>query len=96
MKSKTIRNSAKGEECTLRIAGVCNYDKDTTVLCHVQTEGGKMGGKEDDEASAVYGCSACHDAMDGRVRCFEFANNKWFYIARALVRTRRRRNEVKI
>lgn len=94
MKSKAIRNSARGEDCTLRIAGVCQNRTDTTVLCHVQTEGGKMGGKEDDDSSAVYACAACHDAMDRRVRCHEFEENRWFYIARALVRTRRRRVKI--
>ena len=27
-----IRNAAKGEQCTLNIAGVCNYNPETVVF----------------------------------------------------------------
>ena len=33
-----IRKAAKGEECTLNIAGVCSYDPETVVLCHFPSE----------------------------------------------------------
>ena len=64
--SKKIRASARGEDCQIRIPGVCNFDPETTVLCHLPDgTGGKMGGKSNDLCS-VYGCSDCHDEIDGR------------------------------
>ena len=33
--SKKIRNSARGQDCALRIPGVCNFNPETTVLAHV-------------------------------------------------------------
>lgn len=66
-KMTPIRKSAKNEECTIRLPGVCNFDPATTVLCHSNesTDGKGMGLKASDERAA-YGCSACHDVVDGR------------------------------
>lgn len=72
MKSKgprmtPIRKAARGQDCTLRIPGVCNFDPDTTVLCHSNNlaDGNGMGLKAPD-TEACFGCSACHDVLDGR------------------------------
>ena len=54
MRSNAIRMSAKGEECTLNIVGVCNYNAETTVLCHLPDESKGMSHKADD-ISAAYG-----------------------------------------
>jgi hypothetical protein len=58
-----IRRSAKNEECQFCLAGICNGNTETTVLCH--KNGAGMGMKAPDEIAA-YGCSDCHDVMDGR------------------------------
>ena len=65
--SKPLRDSAKGEDCTLRLPGVCNQNPETTVLAHVPCGQRGMGMKGPDMI-AVYACSACHDALDGRSR----------------------------
>jgi len=59
-----IRDSARGRECQIRIPKCCNFDDTTTVLAHLNGYG--MGGKNHDFQGA-YACSACHDAVDGRV-----------------------------
>ena len=58
-----MRRLARGRECQIRIPHVCTGDNDTVVLCHLG--GGGMGTKRDD-VLAAYGCSACHDVVDGR------------------------------
>lgn len=62
-----IRRSAAGEDCMMGIPGVCNRDPATTVLCHSNAlaDGKGMGLKAPD-TKACYGCSACHDVLDGR------------------------------
>lgn len=62
-----IRLSARGEECTVRLPYICNFNPDTTVLAHSnkQEHGKGMGLKADDEFAA-YCCSSCHDVIDGR------------------------------
>ena len=58
-----ITKSARNENCTLRIPGVCNFNTDTTVLCH--KNGGGMGFKHH-SIHSCYGCSSCHDWLDNR------------------------------
>jgi len=66
-KMTPIRRSARGEACTMLIPGICNGDPSTTVLCHSNrlADGKGMGLKAPD-TEACYGCSACHDVLDGR------------------------------
>jgi hypothetical protein len=66
-KMTPIRRAARGQDCTLQILGVCNGDSTTTVLCHSNrlADGKGMGLKAPDHA-ACFGCSSCHDVLDGR------------------------------
>lgn len=89
MKSKALRNSARGQECAFQIVGVCNFNEETTVLAHLPDESNGMGKKSDD-ISAAFACSSCHDAIDGRAKCSEYQEHKYFYNHRAMVRTWRR------
>ncbi len=63
--SKKLRDSARGQECTLRIPGVCNFNPETTVLAHLACGQKGMGLKSPDKM-AVFACSCCHDLLDGR------------------------------
>lgn len=62
-----ITESARGEECQIRMPFVCNHNPETTVWCHAigQSSGKKIGGKSHD-ALGAYGCSDCHDVYDRR------------------------------
>ena len=99
IESKKARDSARGELCTLNIAGVCNYDSATTILAHLPDDSGtgKGAGKSDDVGCAVYACNLCHDVIDGRLdpsvygaRSDEYYDRKNWYNERALKRTIRR------
>ncbi|ENY0908407.1 DUF1364 domain-containing protein [Serratia marcescens] len=65
-RSKALRDSARGQCCTLQISGICNGNQETTVLCHLPSSTHGMGYKSDDYW-AVFGCSSCHDVIDGRI-----------------------------
>lgn len=56
-----LRKSARWQECQIRIPGVCNFNAETTVLCHWPDLG--MATKSPD-LLAAYGCSECHAAVD--------------------------------
>lgn len=88
MKSQKLRDSARGQDCTLNIAGVCCYNNETTILAHLSDESKGMATKSDDW-SAVFSCSTCHDCIDG---CSKSISNedKEFYMRRAMVRTWRK------
>ncbi|MFC3470174.1 nuclease domain-containing protein [Massilia oculi] len=66
-KSTPARRAARGRDCTLMLPGVCNRDPATTVLCHSNrlADGKGMALKAPDSA-ACFGCSDCHDVLDGR------------------------------
>ena len=59
------RKEAKGRDCQIRIPSYCNFNPETTVLCHLPGAG--MGRKHDDRHGA-HGCSCCHDVVDFRVQ----------------------------
>ena len=61
----SLRKSARGRECQIRIPGICNGNPETTVLCHLN--GGGMALKQPDIFGA-FGCSSCHDEVDRRTR----------------------------
>ena len=65
-KSKKIMQSARGQDCTLRLANPCS-STETTVGCHIGFNGSGIGTKDSDLFIA-YGCSNCHDIIDGKVK----------------------------
>lgn len=64
IRSKKITDSAKGEDCTLRIPGICNGNPETTVFAHLP--GNKGTGTKNHDIFGVYACNKCHDWIDGR------------------------------
>lgn len=65
IRSKKITQSAKGEDCTLRIPTVCNGNTTTTIFAHIP--GNKGTATKNHDIFGVYCCSACHDWMDRRI-----------------------------
>ena len=62
-KQNKYTRSARGQECQIRIPGVCNYNPETTVLAHLNGAG--IGMKHPDIFGS-YACSDCHDVVDAR------------------------------
>jgi hypothetical protein len=89
IRSKKITSAARGEDCTLNIAGRCNYNPETVVYCHFPDETHGMGIKACD-LSGGFGCSACHDVVDGRVKDMMFDQDREWYFRRSQNRTQRR------
>ena len=60
-----ITMSARGEECTMNLPGVCNYNPDTVVFAHSNRsiDGKGMGLKAKDQNGA-YLCFSCHSCYD--------------------------------
>ena len=63
-----IRDSARGENCTIRLPGICNHNPQTVCWCHGNgSAAGKGIGMKSNDLLGAYGCSACHDVYDRRV-----------------------------
>jgi hypothetical protein len=68
-KMTPIRRAARNQDCQLQILGVCNGDPATTVLCHSNLlAAGKGMGLKAPDTEACFGCSSCHDVLDGRAK----------------------------
>lgn len=63
-----ITESARNQDCQVRIPNVCSGDSNTVVWAHAigLASGRGMGLKANDLAGA-YACQACHDHYDRRV-----------------------------
>jgi len=81
-----IRKAAKGEQCTLNIAGVCNYNPETVVFCHFPSETHGMGLKSDDLSGGVGG-GGRRAAVEGRAHIKLSREDKEFYMRRSQFRT---------
>ena len=63
-----LRKAARGRQCQIRIAGVCNGNPETTVLAHYRMAGLCGTGIKPTDLAAAWACSTCHDAIDFRSR----------------------------
>lgn len=63
-----IRESAKGQNCTVRLVGICNRNPETVVLAHYRMAGTCGIAMKPNDIQAAYACSRCHDAVDGRLK----------------------------
>ena len=89
VQSKKVRASARGEDCTLNITGVCNHNPETVVLCHFPSD---IAGYKSTDLSSGYGCSSCHSALDGATKIDPPLSdeNIQYYMRRSQVRTMHR------
>lgn len=56
---------ANGMPCLMRVDGVCNGDKRTTVAAHSNLSiHGKAKGRKADDQYSVWACAACHGWLD--------------------------------
>lgn len=62
-----IRDSANGEECMVRIPGVCCGGTETTVWSHFPgLDAGRGMGMKSLDLCGCYCCARCHDVVDMR------------------------------
>jgi len=84
VQSKRLRESARDQPCYLGFPGICQHDRQTTVLAHLPSDVQGVGTKSDD-FHAVFACSKCHDHMDRHLPHPNMAG----YQLRALQRTQK-------
>ena len=63
----SITKLARGQDCTVRLPGICNFNPETTVFAHISgvRHGHGVGIKT---SFGAFCCSSCHDHIDGRVK----------------------------
>lgn len=66
-KRQAIRDSAKGEECLVRIPGVCRGGTEHTIWSHAPLgAAGKGRGVKSLDLAGAYCCTACDSCADGQ------------------------------
>jgi len=77
-KSLKITQSARNEECQVRLDLRCNFNPETTIFA--QLGGAGMGVKSSD-ILGTYCCSSCHSIIDGHTESHLMAEEveKMFY-----------------
>lgn len=62
-----ITKAARGQQCTVMLDGVCNFNHETVVFCHYRDLSlGCGAGFKPSDLFGAFCCSSCHDALDGR------------------------------
>lgn len=65
--NQRIRDSARGEECTVRIVGACTYDPATTIWSHAPLQAaGKGKSLKSVDIAGAYCCTSCDAVIDGQ------------------------------
>ena len=78
--------TAEGQECTMRVPGICNGRTDTTVWAHSNLERhGKGKALKSHDIFGCWACFSCHTWLDGtrdprREEYFEKARDRTLYI----------------
>jgi hypothetical protein len=88
IRSKKMREGARGQTCTMQLVGICNNDPSTTVFAHSDhwMHGKALGSKAHDIFGADM-CYACHTE-------YHKDELKYFHdFVRAMARTQLRRIE---
>ena len=63
-----ITESARGEECQVRLPGVCSFNPQQTVWAHANgLAAGKGGRLKSPDALGAYACYSCHMVIDGQM-----------------------------
>ena len=81
--SKKIRQSARGQSCTLR-SPHCNDNGENVMLCHVPLPGMAGMGQKMSDIHGFYGCEGCHRYFDTEGRADP---ERWQMAFRAVVET---------
>lgn len=63
-----ITKAARGQECQVRMPGICNRNPETVVLAHYRLKGSCGTGIKPPDYMGAFACSACHDEADRRTR----------------------------
>jgi hypothetical protein len=63
-----LTESARGQPCQIRVPSYCSGNPETVVACHYRLAGTCGVGMKPPDFLIAFGCAACHDCVDGRIR----------------------------
>lgn len=63
-----LTDLARGEDCKVRVPGLCNFNTETTVAAHLRAAGLTGTGMKAVDLLSAHCCSDCHMAIDGHIK----------------------------
>lgn len=81
-----ITRSAQGQQCQVRMPGICNGNPETVVFAHYRLAGSCGTGIKPSDLLGAYACSACHNEADRRTRLINYETAR-LYHAEGVLRT---------
>lgn len=63
-----LTKAARGQPCQIRVPSYCSGNPETVVACHYRLAGTCGVGMKPPDFLIAFGCQACHDCCDGRIR----------------------------
>lgn len=81
-----ITRSAQGQQCQVRMPGICNGNPETVVFAHYRLAGSCGTGIKPSDLLGAYACSACHDEADRRTTILD-VETAHLYHAEGVLRT---------
>jgi hypothetical protein len=55
-----LRSFARGQQCQVRLPGICSRNEDTTVLAHIRLPGISGMGIKSADLLGAWACDRCH------------------------------------
>ena len=72
LKSKALRDMARGRDCLLQIPEQGYHDSESTVMCHGNWSDMEKGGaRKAQDFFSVWGCVSCHSSLDAEGASYE-------------------------
>lgn len=66
---QSIRDSARGEACQVRLPGICTHDPETTIWSHAPWQAaGKGRGTKALDLAGAFCCTACDSVIDRQLQ----------------------------
>jgi hypothetical protein len=78
---------ARGQDCQVRLPGVCNFNPETTVLAHYRLAGTCGMGIKPPDLLGAWCCSSCHAVVDGQGESALERDERRLAFAEAVMRT---------
>ena len=67
--TSAITRSARGEDCTVRLVGVCTHNPETVIWSHARWgSAGRGKSIKAHDLAGAYCCTACDAAYDGQTK----------------------------
>lgn len=85
--ASNLRKLARGQDCLIRVPGICTFTPETVVLCHYRLMGVSGAGLKSPDLLGAYGCAACHAVVDGQQKSAWSREDLLLMLAEGVFRT---------